>query len=168
MPSSSPNIERYTPRWIFEGLDVYFDLDPCAPVGDCPSKAFCNAWYSLPQDGLQLPWEGSVWLNPPWTRGAKTHWLARLAAHSRGGIALVRGGADSRWLHEASPSSLFMFRGRVGYVRGDGQDERDRKGKATGGFEPSMLLGYGPLATEVLSEAKLNGLFCSSVEKHAT
>ena len=25
--------ERYTPKWIFDTLNVEFDLDPCSPVG---------------------------------------------------------------------------------------------------------------------------------------
>lgn len=29
--------ERYTPRWVFDGLGLTFDLDPASPVegGDC-------------------------------------------------------------------------------------------------------------------------------------
>ena len=38
--------ERYTPKWIFDTLDVEFDLDPCSPIGgikDAPIKYYYTA-----------------------------------------------------------------------------------------------------------------------------
>ena len=32
MPAHSRQIERYTPRYIFEGLAARFDLNPCRPI----------------------------------------------------------------------------------------------------------------------------------------
>jgi hypothetical protein len=160
MPAHSEEVERYTPSHIFEGLGVTFDLDPCAPPDFAPCKLYSKRSYvlSFGMDGLVLPWEGFVWLNPPWTRGEKRRWIMRLKEHGNG-IALVRGGVDSAWLHDAKPNSLFLLRGRVKYLRPDGLSDRPRKGGATGGFEPSMLLGFGERAVEVLSKTKLEGMF---------
>jgi hypothetical protein len=158
MPSSSRRVERYTPAWIFEALNVQFDLDPCAPKGRSPSKDWSSEWISLPQDGLSLPWRGLVWLNPPWTRGSKAQWVAKLAAHGNG-IALVRGGVDSSWLHDNAPDSLFLFRGRVDYLA-PGRSNRRQDGEI-GGLEPSMLLAYGKRASGVVWRAapELRGMF---------
>jgi hypothetical protein len=162
MPAHSEEVERYTPLYVLEGLGTMFDLDPCSPPVYAPSKLFCKKGYvlSLGQDGLVLPWpkEDLVWLNPPWTRGEKRKWVMKLKEHGNG-IALVRGGVDSAWLHDSRPDALFLLRGRVKYLRPDGAPERLRKGGAVGGFEPSMLLGFGDRAVETLSRAKLEGMF---------
>ena len=161
MPAHSEEIERYTPRYVFEGLDVLFHLDPCALATHCPSKDFCKKFYSLElgQDGLELPWRDRVFVNPPWTRGAKRRWITRLKEHGNG-IALVRGGVDSKWLHDNKPDALFVLRKRVAYLRADSKEERPRKGGAVGGFEPSMLLAYSRECVEILENCTLDGMFC--------
>ena len=73
-----------TPPEIIKALGP-FDLDPCAAPGQPWPTA--KHHYALPQDGLQLPWFGRVWLNPPY--GQQTGlWLERLNQHGNG-IALV-------------------------------------------------------------------------------
>lgn len=164
MPSWNENVERYTPAWLFAALGVTFDLDPCAPAPgiECPSKSHCRDFFSWDEagGGLVKPWRGLVWLNPPWTRGAKSQWVARLAAHGDG-IALVRGGVDSRWLHANPPAAIFMFPKRVQYIRGDGQQEPARARGAKGGFEPSMLIAFGARATRELARIQCDGIFAS-------
>ena len=158
IPSASGNIERYTPSYIFEGLGVRFDVDPCAPVGIAPCREWCDSVFSLPTDGLSRDWEGRVWLNPPWTRGAKRHWVAKLKQHGNG-IALVRGGVDSKWFHDNLQDGLFLLRRRVQYLRSDQMDERPRKGNAVGGLEPSMLLAFGKDCVGILGRCTLEGAF---------
>ena len=91
--STAQSDEWYTPAWIFEALDVHFDLDPCCGVG-APAERWCtDGEYA---DGLGTIWDGSVWLNPPFGgRNGIKPWLAMLAEHGDG-IALVpnRTGAD--------------------------------------------------------------------------
>ena len=144
--------EFYTPRWIFEGLGISFDLDPCAPLGECPSKKYCRRFYSAQggEDGLLMPWHGVVFVNPPWTRKEKARWMAKVYSHGNG-IALVRGGIDSRWLHDNPPDAMLLFPRRVRYL-----GETDRIRGATGAFEPSMLLSYGQ--HDRLINCKLDGL----------
>ncbi len=166
MPAHSEQIQRYTPEYIFAGLNVRFNLDPCSPPVYAPCWDYCKLSYRLDrdEDGLALPWEledGTplfVFLNPPWTRGAKSKWLAKLRAHGNG-IALVRGNTDGAWLHDNLPDALFLLRKRVAYIRGDDQPERPRKGGAVGGFEPSMILAMGGAAMDVLAECKLEGAY---------
>jgi len=56
----------YTPPFIFEALNVEFDMDVCAPVGGVP---WIPAKRSLTiiEDGLITPWAGLVWCNPPFS-----------------------------------------------------------------------------------------------------
>ena len=73
-----------TPPEIIDALGP-FDLDPCAAPGQPWTTA--KHHYAPPQDGLQLPWFGRIWLNPPY--GQQTGlWLDRLSRHGNG-IALV-------------------------------------------------------------------------------
>lgn len=166
MPSHSAEIHRYTPRWLLEGLNARFDLDPCSPKAHSPSKDYCNSFYSFEngQDGLALPWNGFVFLNPPWARGAKRQWIQKLYDHGNG-IALVRSGTDAAFLHDYPPDAMFLLRGRVKYLLPEGETERVRKGGASGPFEPSQILAYGPAAMDVLAECSLTGIYCACISR---
>jgi hypothetical protein len=73
-----------TPRWLIDRLGP-FDLDLCACT---PQPWPCAArQYTEADNGLLMPWDGLVWLNPPYGR-ATGAWLNRLALHGEG-IALV-------------------------------------------------------------------------------
>jgi hypothetical protein len=80
-PQSLESDERYTPRWVFDGLDLIFDLDPAAPLhgGDCvPARQR----FTVDDDGLVQPWHGLVWLNPPFSNA--TAWARRFINHGCG------------------------------------------------------------------------------------
>jgi hypothetical protein len=73
--------ERYTPRWVFDGLGLAFDLDPASPIdgGDCvPARYKLNRL----DDGLCHHWDGLVWLNPPFSNA--TLWADRFRHHGNG------------------------------------------------------------------------------------
>jgi len=55
-----------TPPAILAELGT-FDLDPCAAPSPRP-WATATRHIESPDDGLVLPWEGRVWLNPPYGR----------------------------------------------------------------------------------------------------
>src|SRR5215471_7271931 len=104
-PQGAATDERYTPAWVFHGLDLAFDLDPASPVdgGDCvPARRKLTS----ADDGLTAPWDGLVWLNPPFSN-LKT-WANRMVAHRCGvflgpvangaWVQTVVGAADLLWL----------------------------------------------------------------------
>lgn len=112
----SPNIERYTPAYIFEGLNTRFDLDPCAPPPgvDCSSKCYCQYFLHKHDDGLAAKWFGNVWLNPPWHRNEAPKWIYKLKQHGDG-IALMHGNFASQWFQQNSPDGLFLLAKRIAY-----------------------------------------------------
>lgn len=79
------DMEWYTPEWIFNKLDMEFDIDVCAPKGGIDyipaKKHFC-----IEDDGLTQKWEGKVWMNPPFKQACK--WMAKFHEHGNG-VALV-------------------------------------------------------------------------------
>jgi len=49
--------EWYTPKFVFDGLGIEFDIDVCSPIGGTgivPAKKF----YSIEDDGLASAWGG--------------------------------------------------------------------------------------------------------------
>jgi hypothetical protein len=84
--------ERYTPRWVFDGLGLTFDLDPASPVG---GGDFVPARRKLTRDddGLAHDWHGLVWLNPPFS--AATPFADRFREHGNG--VFLGPVANSRW-----------------------------------------------------------------------
>jgi len=84
----------YTPRWIFDAAGLVFDVDVCAPVNPefrtCPARRYLTAV----DDGLTAPWEGTVWMNPPY--GEPSAWVDRFADHGDG-LALLQMPKRTRW-----------------------------------------------------------------------
>jgi hypothetical protein len=90
----STSDECYTPKSLFDQLDIEFDLDPAS----CPrelSSVPARRIYTVEDDGLSLPWEGRVWLNPPYSK--PTPWVDRFIEHGHG-IALLPASRGARWL----------------------------------------------------------------------
>jgi hypothetical protein len=79
------NDELYTPKHIFDALNLTFDLDVCAPK-EGPLHTPANKWFSLEDDGLTKEWVGRVWMNPPYSN--PTPWIDKWIDH-KNGFALV-------------------------------------------------------------------------------
>jgi hypothetical protein len=77
--------DHYTPAWIFETLDLTFDLDVAAPPGGIPWIP-ARRYYTMEDDGLAQPWNGLVWMNPPYSNA--TPWVNRFLEHGNG-VALL-------------------------------------------------------------------------------
>jgi len=71
----------YTPPWIFEAMGLEFDLDVASPpqgVPWIPAKRF----YTQLDDGLTSPWNGRIWMNPPFKK--VTPWVEKFIDHGNG------------------------------------------------------------------------------------
>ena len=77
-----------------------FDLDPAyLPKGLQPFKT-AERSFSEEEDGLKQPWEGRVWLNPPYCRdkGRTVHqWVQKLANHGNGILLITPGTETAYW-----------------------------------------------------------------------
>lgn len=140
-----------TPRHIIERLGP-FDLDPCESVTQPWPMA--HRGYTVRDDGLSKPWNGVVWLNPPY--GQQTgQWLNRLAEHGAG-VALVfaRTETDFFFRHVwPRASGLLFLRGRLHFCYPDGRRASSNSGA------PSVLVAYSEECSCRLQRCGLDGHF---------
>lgn len=156
--SEAETVDWFTPPWIFERLGLRFDLDPCAPAGGLPWIP-AERFYSLPDDGLDLPWSGRVWCNPPYGKDTGK-WLARLAAHGDG-VALVFARTDAEWFQLVAPkaSALLFIAGRVPFVDRTGEPPVRADGSRTRPGTGSVMLAFGDECRAALSRMTRHGWF---------
>ncbi len=143
---SGASMEWYTPPAVFEALRLRFDLDPCAPDGGVPWIP-ADRHYCAADDGLSQPWDGRVWLNPPYGT-ATAAWVARLARHGDG-VALVFARTDTAWSQAAmrSAAAVCFIAGRLSFV---GPSRTAHNAAA-----PSMLLAYGDICARAVADSAL-------------
>lgn len=140
-----------TPPEIIERTGPY-DLDPCTPI-NMPWTTAARR-YTPEDDGLVQPWDGRVWLNPPYGKEVGL-WLAKMAEHDHG-TALIFARTETEAFHRyvwAQASALFFFEGRLHFHLPDGT-----RAKANAGA-PSVLVSYGLEDAERLAESGLDGRF---------
>ena len=147
------NDEWLTPPEILAALGP-FDLDPCAPaVRPWP---MAKRHYTREENGLLMPWEGRVWLNPPY--GGPTivgPWLKLMAEHHNG-TALIFARTETEAFYRyvwGEASALLFLRGRLHFHYVDGM-----RCKNNGGG-PSVLCAYGERDAERLYRSGLSGRF---------
>ncbi len=140
------NDTAYTPPAIFEALDLEFDLDPAAPPGGVPWIP-ARKIYTESDDGLTQPWEGLVWLNPPYSNPAP--WIETLHHHGHG-VALLPADTATAWFHQwvVTADALCFIRHRLRFIRED-------RGLETSGRFPSVLVGYGEQAAVAVADCQL-------------
>ena len=153
------NDEWLTPPELHAKLGA-FDLDPCSPINRPWPTA--QTHYTINDNGLQQPWLGRVWMNPPYGKEAAA-WLDRLADHGNG-IALIFARTETdmffRHVWEKADAVLFL-RGRLHfhYVTGE-------RAKANAGA-PSCLIAYGEENASILNDCGLSGQMVNLKERSA-
>jgi hypothetical protein len=143
------NDEWLTPPHIIKALGP-FDLDPCAPVVRPWDTAARH--YTVEDNGLAQPWEGRVWLNPPYGQQTEA-WMQRLAEHGNG-TALIFARTETAiffpWVWGRA-DAVFFLRGRLRF-----HDVKGERAKANAGG-PSALVAYGYRDVVALKSSGLPG-----------
>lgn len=143
--------EWYTPPEVFKALAVRFDLDVASP-GDGRDFVPADVAITAEQDGLSAPWQGFVWMNPPFGgRRGQVPWLRRFFEHGDG-IALVAARTSADWFHEFAPmaAALHFPEGKTKFIRPDGT----RGGSPGTGV---VLMAAGRRALKALDSAQRSG-----------
>lgn len=148
------NDEYYTPKYIFEAMDVTFDMDV-----SCPNdQSFiihtpCYRNIIEKEDGLKTEWNGFVWMNPPYGREKdKNLWLDKFFKHGDG-VALMPDRTSTKWWqNSAKNSDCFMqVCGKISFIRPDGSIASQPSNGTT-------LFAIGQHGIKALLNAEANGL----------
>ncbi len=133
--------DHYTPKWVFDLLQLEFDLDVASPpdgVPWIPAKKF----FTQEDDGLAQKWEGLIWCNPPFSNILP--WVNRLNEH-KNGVALLPHTKGS-WRRE-------VWKGADGIVEWESLTEIRfiHQGKEKTIFPTTFLAGWGATALQGLA-----------------
>lgn len=153
---SDESDEWYTPSWLFEALDVEFDMDPCSP-GVPPSCVPAARHLTKDDNGLAAKWTGRVWLNPPFS--CKSLWYDRMLAH-RNGISLMPSRTETHDLqaYMSAADALLFLRGRIYFERGSRPGANANNGVTSSPPFGIVLCAYGDDMAKALLESKLLGV----------
>ena len=129
--------EWFTPQYIFDALDVTFDLDVCGssnnPHQCVPAKRYIDS-LSLIQ-----PWEGFIWMNPPFGgRNGIVPWMERFIDHGNG-ICLTPDRTSAPWwqLMASSASAITFVSPKIHFI-----DANGNKGKSPSVGTCLFSIGY--------------------------
>lgn len=153
MPGRSD--EWYTPKYVFDALDVRFDLDVAAPLWpkETGHRTFVPSDSAIAYESLTANWHGFVWMNPPFGgRNGLVPWLDKFFAHGNG-VALTPDRTSAPWWQDAADradAALFIA-GKVRFIRPDGSE-----GKSPG--DGTTLFAIGSRGVQALINAEANGL----------
>ncbi len=131
-----------TPPEFFAGLSSSlgpFDLDPCSSTINHKAPRF----YTEADDGLSKPWDGRVFVNPPFGT-ALPAWVEKGASEAwsnpdcRGVVFLVPARTDTKYFHQfhMRADAIYLVEGRLKFGYGPAV------GRAGAPF-PSCVVVYG-------------------------
>jgi hypothetical protein len=134
----------YTPPWVFAGMHADFNIDVASPPDPLPWIPAAGH-YCLADDGLEQPWRGLVWCNPPFSDPLP--WARRWAKHPAG-CFLIRSDLSGRAGHTAfaAASSLYAPRRRMQFVNGHGRTLNANRPNSS-----VVIFGRGSEADEALT-----------------
>lgn len=125
------NDEWYTPEYIVEAARRTMGSITTDPAScDLANKVVkAQIFHSKENDGLTMSWDGSVFLNPPYSRGLCAKFIDRLISLNNNldnpfceAVVLVNSATSTEWYHRLlwECKSVCLLRRRVRFYRPDG------------------------------------------------
>lgn len=129
--NNSGDPEWYTPeKYIEAARDVLgsIELDP-ASSELANEHVQAAQYYTEEEDGLEQPWGGKVWLNPPYSSGLIEPFTRKLCgAYNRGdvpeAVLLVNNATETKWFQRVlqHASAVCLPKGRIRYINPDREE----------------------------------------------
>lgn len=118
--------ERYTPGWLLERVTAFLGdgwFDPCPrSYGNAPAV-----------NGLAIPWQGRVFVNPPYSRMGP--WVAKFCGEPfREGLLLTLAYTDTRWFQPLFDYTILFPQGRIRF-----QDAAGRRANVDPPFGSALV-----------------------------
>ena len=144
---SSLSHEWETPSALYDSLHREFDFTLDAAASH--ENAKCAKYFTIDDDGLSQPWDGRVWVNPPYGRGIG-HWVEKAYQESRRGslvVCLIPSRTDTGYWHDYAmkAAAIRFIRGRLHF---SSDDHAERKSAGTSAAHnapfPSAVVIFSP------------------------
>lgn len=145
--------EWYTPKYIFDAMEVVFDLDVAAPLKGDFTHVSCLDLLNKNNCGLKSDWNGFIWMNPPFGHQKdKLLWINKFIKHGNG-VALMPDRSSASWwqLFCKNSDAILNVSKKIKFIRPDG----------TTGDSPSngtTLFAIGTKGERALMNAQNNNL----------
>lgn len=140
---SSESVEWYTPARYIEAARIalggQIDLDPasCAKANEVVQA---RRFFTAKDGGLDRPWKGTVWINPPYGdtddgKSAAGVWGAKLieehrARRTTAGVLLVNAVTDRNWFQQFWDFPICFTDHRIEFYTPTGQPKQPVSGNA--------------------------------------
>jgi len=151
--NNSGNMEWYTPPEIIERARLVMGVIDCDPASTAQANEIIRAdcFYTIEDDGLTKPWNGCVWLNPPYGQPEIAQFAEAVVAKNAArefdqACVLVNNATETNWFQSMlrDCTAVCFLKGRVKFI--------DCDGNATGApLQGQALLYFGDDAS-VLQE----------------
>ena len=142
--------EWLTPPEIIHALGK-FDLDPCAPVNR-PWPMAANH-YTIEDNGLQQPWFGRVWCNPPYDSNMAA--FVRRCVEHRNATLLTFARTETKVFQELifpNAAAMLFIAGRLRFYHSTGEQA------GTAGA-PSVLIAFDEYNAAMLAQSGIRGKY---------
>lgn len=130
--------ESYTPSEYIESARLVMGgitIDPAS--NDIAQKTVkADTYFTIDDDGLSMPWSGTVWMNPPYTALVINKFLEKAVNHYRdedisAAIILTNNNTDTSWFHNTAQLSaaICFTAGRINFLKRDGSKSSPTNGQ---------------------------------------
>jgi len=138
------NDEFYTPKFIFDALNLHFDVDVASPEHNSTNVPATIKHTKL-QDGLMQDWQGLIWMNPPFSKAEP--WVNKFIEHGNG-IALLPT-SKAKWFSKIwlTAKGILLLPSNFKFDKPD--DFRSDI------FMPTVLCAFGDVANAALKQSNL-------------
>ena len=132
--------EWFTPAdWVERARAALgeINLDPASHVLAQQQTIRAKTFFTAADNGLDRPWFGRVWLNPPYSRALLSPFIDKLVAECTRGaveqaILLTHNYTDTEWFHAAARAAqtICFPRGRIRFLSPAGDECSPTQGQA--------------------------------------